>query len=882
MNIVNKLTIKHLKENKKRTLVTIIGVIISVAMIMGVMTIGVSFSDLMQRREIATSGEWHVLYKNVKKDKLKTIENDSNTDKVILNKELGYAKFPSKNPDKPYLYLEAYNKEGLESFPLKIKEGRLPQNPNEVVISSHIAANGKMNYKIGDVLNLDIGKRYSVSKNGNKEDNHELNQSFRYIDKSDNNSYEELVPTARKEYRVVGIIERPGFEQIWSPGYTVISYIDKNNISQNDNVNVYVKEKKLSASIYKDAKALGDKIGVTGDNLKVNNSLLKWHGIMYEGGIQNAIYGVATVVLIIIMIGSISLIYNAFAISVSERSRHLGMLSSVGATRKQKRKSILFEGAVIGAISIPIGIIAGIVGIAITGVFINPLIQNGLSIEQEFITKISPIAILISIVLSIITIYISAFIPAIRASRISPIDAIRQTKDVKLTNKKVKTSKVTRKIFGVEGEIALKNLKRNKRRYMATVFSLVISIVLFLTVSSFSLYTQKASQFTNKSQNYDVSINIPLSNTLDKMKAYDLFAKAEGVEDYSITSTINMESEFDNDKVPKFIKDSLGKEQQEKYNYFVDIISLDNASFEKYVKGIKGDINKLNDTKELTGILLNTTRYYDKTAKKYVEAKNININKGDTINLYNSSNENGIDKKINNVNLKVLEITNKLPMGVNYIEAYPQFTLVVSENIMNNLANTGFNKDEKLEYTRDYSRLLLKTKNALNIQSELDKIKKSLDNPDIYINNIAENNLRDNQFATLLKVFVYGFIALITAIVITNIFNTISTSMSLRKKEFAMLKSVGMTPKSFNKMVNYESIFYGIKALLYGLPLSFIVMILIYREAASGFQFEFTVPWGSLIAAIVGVFVVVGLSMYYSGRQIKKQNIIETLKQENI
>ncbi|NRU22865.1 ABC transporter permease [Clostridium beijerinckii] len=148
------------------------------------------------------------------------------------------------------------------------------------------------------------------------------------------------------------------------------------------------------------------------------------------------------------------------------------------------------------------------------------------------------------------------------------------------------------------------------------------------------------------------------------------------------------------------------------------------------------------------------------------------------------------------------------------------------------------------------------------------------------IQNVFMNRQRENQIIVLMSVFGYGFIALITAICVANILNTISTSVALRKREFAMLKSVGMTPKSFNKMINYESIFYGIKSLAYGLPVSIGIMYLIHRIIMGKFDFNFILPWVSILSAVVSVFIIVGVAMLYSSSRVKRENIIDALKSE--
>src|SRR5699024_2857614 len=224
------------------------------------------------------------------------------------------------------------------------------------------------------------------------------------------------------------------------------------------------------------------------------------------GNLRAILLSFVGIIMSVIVVGSVSLIYNAFAISVSERSRHLGMLSSVWATEKQKRNSVFFEGAVIGLFSIPLGIISGLLGIGMTFYFINPLIEDFFSTSVELTVVVTPMSIVVACAVSMLTIFISTYIPAKRASKISAIDAIRQTMDVKTTGKKLKTSRLVRRIFGIEAEFGLKNLKRNKKRYSVVVFSLVVSIVLFLTVSFFTDQIRKTTDRTQSGINYDMEL----------------------------------------------------------------------------------------------------------------------------------------------------------------------------------------------------------------------------------------------------------------------------------------------------------------------------------------------------------------------------------------
>jgi putative ABC transport system permease protein len=177
-----------------------------------------------------------------------------------------------------------------------------------------------------------------------------------------------------------------------------------------------------------------------------------------------------------------------------------------------------------------------------------------------------------------------------------------------------------------------------------------------------------------------------------------------------------------------------------------------------------------------------------------------------------------------------------------------------------------------------HSQIFMKSSDPMKTQKALEEVVPS----NLYIYNVFENRQQEEQMILFLSVFTYGFITLISLISIANIFNTISTGISLRKREFAMLKSVGMTPKGFNKMINYESIFYGVNALLFGLPISIGVMYLIHRSVGETFEYGFELPWLDILFVIAAIFIIVSSAMLYSIGKIKKENIIEGLKQENV
>ena len=361
----------------------------------------------------------------------------------------------------------------------------------KLCLKKSFLVNSKNQYNIGDTITLDIGKRYLDDKelyqiyslnNYNAETTHLSAESEDIISKRENadNIYEEQIDengkiinqetikdTFQKTYKIVGFIERVDniFEPYSAPGYTCITRICKNDLSSG-NLNVYVKiknakkftdfDKNILDTIKKDTDANTYSI--------INNDLLQANGALTDERLL-ILYTLVAILIIIIIVSSVFLIRNSFVISVTEKTRQYGILSSIGATSKQLKKSILLEGFIIGTIGTLLGIFLGIFAGEILIKVVNYLLKGTMQeLGASLQYSISPLAIITSIACSVITIYFSSIIPAKKASKISPIDAIRETNDVKINNKKIRTSKLTKKLFGVGGVIASKNLKRSKKK----------------------------------------------------------------------------------------------------------------------------------------------------------------------------------------------------------------------------------------------------------------------------------------------------------------------------------------------------------------------------------------------------------------------------------
>lgn len=848
MSILNDLTIKNLKLNKKRTIVTIVGIILSTALMVGIGLLFSSFQDYMIRETISYNGKYEAEYGDVSLDKLNSI--DKKDFSYFYQKPIGFSKFDSANEYKPYIYISSVDKEYFNE--LHLISGRFAENDSELVISNHINTNGGASYKIGDIITLKYGERVIEGVNT----------------LANNEYYEEetLNIVGEKTYTIVGIVERSNFEDYSASGYSTFT-LDMNDKDGTANVFVMFNNKK---KIIKQSEDLAKKLGYN-NAISYNSKLLALYGESTYGNIMKSMITMIVIMLSLVSIGCIVVIYNSFAISVMERKKEFGLLSSIGATKKQLSYTVFFEALIEGIIGIILGICGAYIGIGTVILIINNLIGDILVLKLNLVTNI--VFIIIPVIFMILVIFISALVPSRRAAKVSPIEAIRQNDDIKINKKKIKTGKLVNKLFGIEGEIALKNIKRNKKKYRVTIVSLFISIVLFISFSSYMNYTIDTASSVMGEVPYDYQISyFGDDNDIDALDKISEIIKSNDVKEYVSYSASNLSiigNYIYSDEYLDFYKSAYGDDGIKaltnlKYQY-ISIYILDDISYNKYKELIGLDKDSV--------ILLNKFKGVSYGNNKRVNYDIPVINNGDiNIKICNfDDNDEDVDttkycnKKIDNI-----FITNKSFDLIEEFSYMSDFKLIVNKKLYDNISDSG------THYTQ-YNIISDNTDNIDKLTKELDKY----DN--VNYTNVKESMKQANNMILVVKILMYGFIGLITLIGVTSVFNTISTSMALRKREFAVLRSIGLIRKGFNKILFFESLFFGLKSLIYAIPVSLGVTIIIHYALADMMSINsIVIPWKAIIISIVSVFVIVLLTMMYSTSKIKKHNIIEQIREENI
>lgn len=854
MNIFNKVTLQGMKKSRTRTIVTIIGVVLSAAMITAVATFGVSLLNYLANGAAQKYGGWHVEYLNVNSSfaQERTLDNEAYNTATFEN--IGYAKLGGgKNPNKPYLSIAGFSKEAFDTLPITLVSGRLPKNSGEILVPAHVAANGGVKFAVGDKLSLAVGSRMNGNKN--------LGQHDPYI-----SGKETLMPKAKRTYTVVGICQRPGFEESFAPGYTLITKADAQNKADSLNLFVMLKNPR-GVHAYASSKALSH-------SYVFNDNVLRFMGLSEDKLFNSLLYSVGGILLALIMIGSIFLIYNSFNISLNERTHQFGILSSVGATARQLRNSVLFEGLCIGAIGIPIGVIVGIGSIRLVISVVAGNFGNVMYSNVPLTLTVSIPVIVVAAAVSMVTILISAYIPAKKAASTPVMESIRQTSEVKVESKAVKTSKLAQRIYGLEGTLALKNFKRNKKRYRSIVLSLVLSVVLFISTSAFVTDMKQMAERSVVDSDYDICFSTQDMNESEMFRLYDKLKTADGVYESSYQAIMKYScgvkaSNF-SDRYRKYAGYNL---PDKTLNLPMKIQFIKDSEYLHFIKGLG------LPAKEYTG--QNAEMIAVAKVKKVDNTKD---GKSEMIDMFASRSMNfTIAPEINDKP----KIKQRQSINITFVDAYPIDPLPMNSYKVNPyvfMMVAPYQLKEKFETPGTHANmgLTFRSKNSSKSVAEMEKMIKGAGITYEYtLYNVNKMLDESRNYVFIANVFAYTFIIMISLIAVANVFNTISTNIKLRRRELAMLRSMGMSGHDFQKMMNFECAFYGMRALFFGLPIAVISSWMIYKGmVGGGADINFVFPWVSIGISVFSVLFVVFITMLYSISKIKKENIIDALRDD--
>lgn len=943
MNILNRVTRRMLGKNPTRTWATIIGIMLSMALTVAVLEGAYSGLRFMENVEGATEGFYQGYYHGLTAEEAKRAVEQRAVKAAAVWQLVGYAALD--NADRPLLAVDALgdNPDGILS--VRLAAGRMPENDAELLLPldwfsepdlTRAEIEEKAAAAVGGTLTLSLGMR--KAENGEP-----LTERYEYRFPV-NNGGETLIDLTERTYTVVGVY--CGFDR----------FIEGSNwcfraLTAGEGTGEYRVFFTLHLpALYRQFA----RTQTVSQNLIAHSSILRYHGVS-DNVLLVALYGIAGILVALVALGSISLIYNSFSISVSERTRQFGILKSVGATKKQIRAMVRHEAFLLAGVGIVLGVGLGLAGIGVTLWAISPIISRMMTSESVLTAVqmrliVSPAMLLIAAAVCLVTTLISARIPAMRAARLSPIEAIRQSADVKIRPREVKTSPLTQKLFGFDGMMASKSFKRNRKRYRATVLSLFISIVLFISASSLTSYLCDAiNGVAGDSTAADILVycSVPDGDPnalLEKLKradgvtdgrfllslwtpitfdAKDLtddYKQVAGLEKDDAEEVLQLTFGFVGDETFRSIVKDCGQNPDDYFsgapvgaivNENTAYVNIDGKNVYKSFRMVRDEAFPIrvtatdereidadgmvilvrdgilpNDALRLLGIGAGQIGLYPEEdyAKLGRPDENGHSPLGDALLAYEQTGVFDVSI-IDREKLVIVPETD-------YYSAY-ELTLIgpcSAKGIVasHNAVLYPYSRMREVvdEQTAEkllwYATYLFETENHTAAAEALYAIAEENQMRAFSLQDLTESLEIERLLVTVVNIFAYGFIILISLIAAANVFNTISTNVLLRRREFAMLKSIGLGEKGFRKMLNYECVIYGLKGLLWGLPAAALTSFLIWKVMSDGFSQPFYIPWHSIVIAVGSVFLVVFATMLYARHKLKRDNPIDALKNENL
>lgn len=795
MNILKQLMFKHTVMNKKRTIVMIVGIVLSISLIIMILSLTVSFKSSIIDYLERTKGNYHYMFRNVPSGDINKFDRNVAIDSYFITRERNIG-----------IKILEIDKQGLNNLPIVISEGRMISDYSEILISKYLR-DSNSGYQIGNIIN-----GYLIV--GVMEWNDEEIDGITLLNQIDRNEKVDLYV----KYTEYGLKNR---------------YFVTSNILGIDN-KIYSETRGGVLTNSSNSLELEKEMALAKYSVYVNQELVDFSSNSFHPVIMKVIYVIAGIILLIIIITSIYCIRNGFEISLSERIKEYGMLISIGMTFKQLRKSVLLEAGLIFLIGMPLGIGLGVGSNFIFSLIVNKLVVNDMGFYLKW--RVSGVAILIGIILSMITMYFSvrkSMKIIINSNLINAIKGNNYDNSVR-----VKTPYLITRFFGLSGDIAYKNIFRGKGKYTVIITSVVIWVFSFVTLSSFDAFISSKLESVYKDNDYNLIVNLNSDGVYNEMIT-DKIVNIPLIREYAVIKQGNFA--IKNPRFSEYSRSYYGD------NYDVYGLTVESLSLEEYMRytkklGIKGNT-------EDKAILVDKKGTFD--------YKKGDVIKGDSFNEYGSS----------ELSIEIAMVSNIDPLGVK--ASYNDVKLVVSEKSIDRY-NPG-----------DDIVLYIKTDKSEMVYEKIELLVKKHEG--VYVENKDREYRTSKILIRLIRIFLYGIMIMISVVGLTNIFNTVSTSISLRMREYAIFKSIGMDSKQFNKMVRLESLFYLgyslILGIFLGICLSYFAYFVLTRRVE---EVSYVFPYKGIIYSVLIVSGLIFMIMRYSLRMIDKNSLMSVIRQDNI
>lgn len=874
MKIMNEYTCQQIKKNKRHAISILVAITIASALLCSLCIVIYSYWQGKMITTKENTGDWHgELWDTTYGDKLKYITENPKVESTMIKGAWITAQL--SDTKRPYFLMRDANKNFWNEMNFKrtVMEGRLPEKEGEIVVSKLFFSENP-SYHVGDVFTLHTGKRMLGDKVLKTNDYKQDNETFK--------------PAGTKTYTIVGSIDVSGASAY--PGYIAMGYLNEEKIQPTDDITIYIRlvnPREIYEEMPVIAKSAGMHKNETGQYaIKYNSTLLSLYGISQKGqtNMQFIIIAAMAVILLILVMGTfILIIYNAFSLSANSRSKELSVLKSLGATPRQIKYSVLYEGFLLWMIQSPVGILIGYAFSRFVFSKVNDILSatdHYKKLNVSFSWEVAAFALAVSL----ITVLISAYIPARKMAKVPAVEGINQSSSkVKKEKKKIPLQRV----LGIEGELALKQYAANKKSLRTAIISLSLCFILIASYLNIIAIYNFALSKNDKITNYDMTVNLNLLDEPNSEMMKQIISLPE-VQESVIRRQIRTTTYVTQSQESDTFSDMGGFESINniKYNILMEndtyrivsyLVGLSDESFQTYCREIGTDSGKYYKDSEIMGILQDSTYHDMEDTKNQKSIPMLNLQPDTSMLLYEKVYDDMEgDYKFN---VQIGAVTEKSPGQID-TSRYSTLLILPMEKYQKIVSNFG--DDRRLEANIVSIDLLVGDEKSVEVKEKIEKIVDSyLGSEDYTIWSFLEEKNYNKLVQKAIAVVISAIAVMIAAIGLSNAFSTITNNLQIHKREYAMLRSVGLTPAGLNKILLLEGIFFALSPFIISIPCVLIICWYMLKLTITTWNEFISIFPGGVILLYTGcVFTAIFLSYWFSARMIKQRNIIEDIKNE--